>query len=52
MLVIYAIESRRQVPFWKRLFKYIHSIQIEEEKQAKLQAFEPVLLGLLEQIIY
>lgn len=42
----------RQVPFWKSLFKGIAKIEIIETKTAKLQGIEPILLELLDQIIY
>lgn len=45
------LEAIRTVSFWRKLFKEIDAIKIEEVKTQKLQAFEPVLLSLMDQTI-
>ena len=51
IILLVNIEAMRTVTFWKRLFKEIGAIKVEELKNQKLQAFEPVLLALMNQIV-
>ncbi len=46
--LFFFIDSRKQVTFWKALFKGLHKLEIEEERKAKLSSFESVLLDLLD----
>eukprot|EP00347_Sterkiella_histriomuscorum_P023855 403333152 len=51
LMSIPEIRNRRQVSFWKNLFKGISKIEQAEVKTQKLVVFEPVLLRLLDCII-
>ncbi|CDW74356.1 arm repeat-containing protein [Stylonychia lemnae] len=51
LMNIPEIRSRRQVSFWKQLFKGISKIENPEQKTAKLMQIEPILLKLLQQIV-
>jgi hypothetical protein len=45
------IEAVRTVTFWRKLFKEIGAIKTEELKNQKLQAFEQILLSLMNESI-
>ena len=51
LMKIPNMQTRRQVTFWKTLLKCLEKIENQEVKRLKLQALEPVLTKLMDEII-